>query len=136
MTGDELLQARMRAAWARSILLGAASIACMIMFLAFIRGLPPGSGRALQALDLGIGAIQAWAALFGATGAAGLVTAVAGWRANWLIILTGALFGAWGFVFLGAWIAGEQATVVGAVWLLLNDVLLSALLLLPARRSR
>lgn len=138
MTTDELIRARRRAAWARTLLLGVASAACLIHCRGYIGGLPEGAGSALQTLDLigGPLGIQVWAALFGLAGVAGSVCTVAGCRANWLILAMGALWGFWGFCFLGAWLFGDQPRgYVTATWFVLIDILLSSLLLLPARRQ-
>lgn len=135
MTHREQERAIRRAAWARSLLTGIASLSCLIMCQAFIGGMPQGSTSvALTVLDA-FGGLRLWAALFGFAGLAGLAVAAVGWRANWLVLLTGALFGMWGFVYLTSWIVADQPRgYVTASWLLLVDVLLSALLLLPSRR--
>jgi hypothetical protein len=138
MSHADLLKERKHAAWARTLIGGIASVACLIQCYGFIGGLPPHPGAALQVLDLlgGPFGIQLWAAGFGLAGLAGLVCVVRGCRANWLVLIMGAMWGFWGFVYLGAWFAGEQPRgYVTATWFLLIDVLLSTLLLLPARRD-
>lgn len=124
-----------RAAWARSIFLGIASIACLIMGGSIAGRSFPRTQSAMVIVDL-LGGPWAFALPFLAAGLAGIVVTVAGWRAPGLVLCMGALFGFWGLLYLGLWIAGIQpGGYITATWLILIDVLLFGLTLLPARRS-
>lgn len=125
-----------RAAWARTILLGIASFVCLIMGGSIAARTFPRSEPARQMIDA-LGGPWVFAGPFLAVAVLGLICTVAGFRAAALILIMGALFGFWGFLYLGLWLVGEQpGAYVTATWLILVDALLFSLLLLPTRRGR
>jgi hypothetical protein len=132
VTTDPMLR---RAAWARSIYLGIASIVCLIMGGSLAARSFPRAESAQVIVDL-LGGPWVFAVPFLVAGLCGLVCTVAGWQAPGVILCMGALFGFWGLLYLGLWIAGIQpGGYVAAMWLVLIDALLFGLTLLPARRS-
>lgn len=125
-----------RAAWARTILLGVASTVCLIMAGSIAAGTFPRSGPARQTVDA-LGGPWVFAAPFLAVAVLGFICTVAGFRAAAVILIMGALFGFWGLLYFGLWLAGRQpGGYVAATWLILVDALLFSLLLLPTRRGR
>lgn len=134
MTEVDAIRAVRLAIWARALVFLVASCVCLLMFAGYIGGMPPGSqSPGLRLLDQ-FGGLPSWAVLFGLAGAAGVVAAALRSRSRWLVVIQGALFGAFGAAHtLGWFIEGGRGYVAAAPWLLCECLAL-ALLLLPARR--
>ena len=136
MTESEAFRIVRSAAWARSILLVVSSLVCLIMWTAYVGGMPPKTSPTLTGLDLIDAALglRFWAWCFGAAGLVGLVAAGTGTRSRWLILIQGALYGFWGMSYFIAWVFyGGRGYVSAAPWVLC-ELLVFVLLLLPARR--